>query len=386
MSSRRKWPRQYVREYKSGRIGYQVDLRAVDNGIVTLPTQAESDELAHRARDLRDREGKLAFSIPPELRAEAIHCNERLAPHGVSLTDVTNYYFTHVIAFGEAKNVSEMVEHLLAELQRAKRSKKTLCELRSFYGRFAEQFGEMKIGDITIDELKEFCLVPGLAAVTHNNHIRMVGQLYNHAIKNKWASENLAKAITRSFVEQKVVPILTVEQARSMLLHAPEFGYLAYVALGLFAGIRSEELRRLDWSAVRIDEGFVVIGPEVAKIRCQRIIPINDTLKAWLTKCRRDSGPVVDLSNFAKFFRAFRAAAGVAKWHRNAMRRSFGSYHYLEYGNATATAELMGHTAGTDVFHKHYKTLTTPKAAKEFWTLRPDAVNAPAITAVTGSA
>jgi len=47
------------------------------------------------------------------------------------------------------------------------------------------------------------------------------------------------------------------------------------IVRGLFGGIRSEELKRLQWDAVRLNDGhpFVVIGPEIAKKRHIRKIP-----------------------------------------------------------------------------------------------------------------
>jgi len=49
----------------------------------------------------------------------------------------------------------------------------------------------------------------------------------------------------------------------------------AAIVPGLFGGIRSEELKRLQWDAVRLNEEhpFVVTGPEIAKKRRLRKIP-----------------------------------------------------------------------------------------------------------------
>ena len=63
--------------------------------------------------------------------------------------------------------------------------------------------------------------------------------------------------------------ILTVEECEKLLRAAEQTdrGMIPWLALGLFCGIRPEEIRRLTWENVKIDRGFVEISGDASKVR-----------------------------------------------------------------------------------------------------------------------
>jgi integrase len=142
--------------------------------------------------------------------------------------------------------------------------------------------------------------------------------------------------------------------------------------LGFFAGVRPDELKKLEWSAVNLARRQVVIGPEVAKTKQQRILPLNDTALAWLATCAKKHGLIAAPDNFRKRFDAWRKAAGIRfkNWPKDCIRHSFGTYHYAANNNPVETARLMGHV-GVDIFFRHYRALVDEDEAKQFWSLRP---------------
>ena len=153
--------------------------------------------------------------------------------------------------------------------------------------------------------------------------------------------------------------------------NAESVGLLPYVALGLFAGLRSAESQRLDWSAVKVSERAVIVGAGIAKKRSRRVVEISDTLAAFLAVCSKSRGPVVDVPHFQKALKALATAAGV-KWTHNGLRHSFASYHLAAYGDTTRTAYQMGHT-NPRIVHDHYKALVQKSDAERFFALRPAA-------------
>ena len=152
------------------------------------------------------------------------------------------------------------------------------------------------------------------------------------------------------------------------------------MALGLFAGLRSAELLRLNADAVKLDERVIVIGQAVAKKRSRRVVEMSDGLNAWLQLCPPLVGSVVAVAAFRDNFEALKQAAGLENWLHNALRHSFGSYHLARHGDATKTANQMGHKS-TDVVHNHYKALVTKTEAEKFWALRPVSRTAPTLGA-----
>jgi integrase len=151
----------------------------------------------------------------------------------------------------------------------------------------------------------------------------------------------------------------------------------AAVTLGLFCGIRTEELKRLGWDAVRLNEQepFVVIGPAIAKKRRIRNVIIPPCAVAWLQAWpkRTKDGAVTrnDHANDSqKRFKKLARLAGI-EWDQNAMRHSFGSYHFAVQGNAIETARLMGHRGDDGVLFSHYRALATKTQGEEYFSTLP---------------
>lgn len=52
--------------------------------------------------------------------------------------------------------------------------------------------------------------------------------------------------------------IFTVEEAQKLLKNADKFGLLPYLSLGLFAGLRSAELMRMDGADVKFEDRSII--------------------------------------------------------------------------------------------------------------------------------
>jgi integrase/recombinase XerD len=94
-------------------------------------------------------------------------------------------------------------------------------------------------------------------------------------------------------------------------------------ALAAFAGLRAEEILRLDWADVERRPGFIEVAAHKAKTATRRIVPISDNLARWLAIAPRSAERVWQHSK-AWFFEAMRNAASDAKiqWKQNALRHS----------------------------------------------------------------
>jgi integrase len=341
------------------------------NGQRIRETFKNREEAATRAEQIRmmfKNEGDAAFTLPPNIRAEAAHCVELLKPHGATITEAATYYLKHVLAYRTAPTVGEIVRRMLDDAATANRRPRTIRDLRERLGRFAKTFGERQLSSITFEELKAWLDNPMQSARTRVNHATKASQLYNYAIRHGWVEQNLADRYQRPTIEDGEPSIFSVEQATTLLAHAATYDLLPFVAIGLFAGLRTAELQRLDWSAVKLAERSIIIGSDVAKKRSRRVVEINDTLAAWLAVCSKKSGAVVG-PNYEKHHRALVKAAGLERWPANALRHSFGSYHLAAHGDAVKTAFQMGNSAV--IVHNHYKGLVSNSDVERYWALRP---------------
>jgi integrase len=371
-ASRKSWPPIYKRTHRSGQVGYLVDLGHVTGQRIrkTFSTKADAETFAEQARVAHKNEGVAAFSLPQEARVSAAKCLGKLAPYNATLEEAVDYYVKHVLRYRNAPTVAEIGVQMLNDAKSAGRRERTIRDLQTRMRQFSAAFGNRRLGTITLPELQAWLNNPVWSPRTRINYAVKVSQLYNFAIKHNWADANLAEKVSRPTPEDKEPGILTVKQVSAMLEHAPEFHLLPYVALGLFAGLRSAEIQRLDWSAVKLSERSIIIGAEVAKKHSRRVVEINNTLAAWLAPYVKERGPVVSLDHLRERFEALRKKASITEWPDNALRHSFGSYHLAAHGDAVKTAAQMGHR-DTGVLHNHYKALVTKTDAERFWALRP---------------
>jgi integrase len=336
-------------------------------------TLEAAEERALQIRDTYREEGKAAFAIPADLRLEAHKCAELLKPHNATISEAVQHYLLSVLAYRTAPPIAEIIKRMLADSRTAGRRERTIGDLSYRLGRFAKTFGTRQVSSISLAELKAWIDDPTLGARSRIHNATKISQLFNYAIRQGWADANLVERITRPSIEDKAVELFTPKEASQLLKYAEPLGLLPFVAIGLFAGLRSAEIQRLDWSAVKLSERCIIIGSEVAKRRSRRVVEINDTLAAWLTLCAKPAGAVAGFREDQLAFRIRQLTkdAGLSKWKHNGLRHSFASYHLALHGDATKTAFQMGNSPV--VLHNSYKGLVTNGDVQRYWSLRPAA-------------
>jgi len=366
-----KWPPIYTQANRSGQLTYYVDLRSVGAGRPGYATLVEARTRAEQARIGRANEGSAAFTLSLDTRLDAGKALQILGPRKWSLHDAAKWIDKHVFAYLDAPPVKDIVARYISESEARNLRPRTIGDLKHRLNTFAADFGDSKLSEITLDELREWAMDETWEPRTRINFLTKISQLYGYSIRRKWADSNLAASIDRPMVDATTPEIYSLSEAESLLKHANEFGLLPYVAIGFFAGVRSAEQMRLAGKAINFETKSIVIGADVAKKRGQRIIEMSDTLFAWLEPCKDalQNGPIYgDTKSFRKSKEQLLEVVGF-DWKPNALRHSFGSYHLAMHQNIEQTAHLMGNSP--DMIHRYYKALVMKDEAQKFWALRP---------------
>jgi integrase len=183
--------------------------------------------------------------------------------------------------------------------------------------------------------------------------------------------------------------LLTPKEARRLLegaLRHPKLDLLGTVVLGLLCGIRVGELQRLDWDLVKLDTDnpFVTIPATMAKKRSIRNVEIPQNALRWLSLVPKRSGLIIKVNNDEAYrlkFNRLLQLSGFGKksssgdwesdWKTNAMRHSFGSYHYALHGNPLETSRQLGHKSSDQVLFDHYRALATKEQGEAFFSIVP---------------
>jgi integrase len=334
-------------------------------------SKAEANTKADQLVIERKNQGAVAVVSPERLRVEALEADERLRPYGATITEAVDYFLKHAKPPAGGKSLKQTIE-LFMRTKRQEGLRPTYLRIQeSVLGYFAATFGERAVHEIGHVEIKEWLLSQSWALRTRRNRQRDLGNLFGFAIREGLCALNPISRLGVPKFEEPPPGILTVDQVGA-LLKVTSTGpapLLPFTAIGLFAGLRTAELERLDWREIDLTHRTIEVTAQKAKTRARRIVDISDNLASWLASHTKASGPVAPLT-YSKAFTRARKAAGIDPWPHNALRHSFASYHLAHHRNAHATALQLGHHSTSQLFAS-YRELVKPKDATAFWELAP---------------
>jgi hypothetical protein len=187
----------------------------------TFSRVEDARTFAELKRIERKNRGTLAVSMPERLRVDALEAAEILRPFGVSLTQVAREYAGR----RELSHKSEIVQNAVASFLTAKEAEgmrtRYLQDLRSRLGRFARDFAEHKVSDITSGELdawlRDLCLAP----LGRNTYHLRIHTLFEYCRTRGWVTTNPLEGVPRARVAQDgPVGILSVDQTARLLENA----------------------------------------------------------------------------------------------------------------------------------------------------------------------
>ena len=217
-------------------------------------------------------------------------------------------------------------------------------------GIFTRAFGKSfrgPVADIQAGALRWWIKARSANGNTQAMYYRYAASFFGYLRANRLIPDDPMQAVPAP----KTSParnILTTPQMRALLdLELPD-PVRAFLLLGGFAGIRTEELLRMSWQNIDIKRGQIHVPPGAMKDSGgydQRIVDFTEPLvrrKAWLAK---QSGPILPMASETFHDHKRRACKPVLKtWPGNCLRHSFATYHLARAKSAGLTAYQMGHT------------------------------------------
>lgn len=263
------------------------------------------------------------------------------------------------------------VLNYVASKEKVGLSKRHVGTMRNLLEPFYRKFNDRSLSQITVAEVEAHVAKSKGGARTKNNLIATLKTFFTWAQKHGHLRQDrptAADTLTKVREPMKTPEIFTVEEMTA-ILKAAEPEMVPYMAIGAFAGLRSAEIEKLDWSAVDFATGYIRIAWDIAKTRQRRLVPIPANLKAWLLPVQKESGPVVP-RNLRERIQAIGKRAEVP-WKSNGLRHSFGSYRLAEVQDAAKVSLEMGNSP--QMLFKHYRELVTPEQARQWFAIMPAA-------------
>ncbi len=303
---------------------------------------------------------------------------------GFSLAEAARFYMRHHGRDIRPKAVAEAVAEMIAAKAEKGVSATYLANLRYRLGALAEAF-HCNVNAIVPDDLRAFLEGLTLAPRGFNNMLGCIGTFFAFCQDRGWLSKesHLLAGIEKRREKAVPVEIFTPAEMGELLAYCSS-ELIPCLALAAFAGLRSEEILRLDWADVDRRPGFIEIAADKAKTASRRLVPISANLAQWLAVSERGSGGRVWQHSKAWFFESQRGtvkAVNVARqkqskkatgfeWKANALRHSFISYRLAEIQDVNRVALEAGNSP--KMIFQHYRELVTPVEAQRWFSLVPD--------------
>jgi integrase len=290
---------------------------------------------------------------------------------GVPVIDAVRFYLRHHGRGIKRKSVADAVGEMIAAKRVAGASELYLSDLRYRLGVFKAAF-HCDVNAIVPDDIAKFFGGLRLSPRSYNNFLRALRTFFAFAQRHGWLSKEtdlVARVEKRNEKPAPVEIFSPIELGKLLKNASPELA--PCFALAAFAGLRSEEILRLEWTDVERRPGFIEIAAHKAKTATRRLVPIADNLASWLAIAPRNGGRVWRHSK-PWFFEAIRNAALDAKikWKQNALRHSFISYRLADIQDVNRVALEAG--TSPQMIFRHYRELATPEQAQTWFAVSPD--------------
>lgn len=372
-------------------MAWQVDLGQIEGKRVqrSYATEAQAKKAVAQAEQAHARHGGLASAMSAKEMAEIVLARERLNITGATISEAVDFYLKHATAMTKPKLLDELVEAFRDAKDAAGCSARYYRQLGVSLGSLANHLPGAMAHEVTREDVEGWLRSGEWSARTRNGYAGDVRAMFAWALKAGHVRLNPAIEIDRMKEAEGEIGTLTVEQCEQLLrgaLSKPDM--MGFVVLGMFGGLRPAEIARLDWSAVDLEAGTVIVAGSQAKTRRRRVVDLCPNAVAWIKASKVSRKGAICGKWWDARWRLFRHALGwevgvgekrVARaevkavhgpWPHNALRHTYASMHYAMHQNEAALQAQMGHESAA-MLHRHYRALKTKAQAARFWALTP---------------
>lgn len=255
------------------------------------------------------------------------------------------------------KKTTEVIAELIAAKRREQLSVPYVNRLEDDLTTFAASVPD-EIEKVQAPQIKQFLNGCEVGARRWNNLRDQIVTLFRFARSERYLPKDRtteAEDVAKMKVARKTVDMFTPEELRIVLENTREV-WLPWVLISSYAGVRTFEVLRMDWSSIRWQQRLIDLPPEVTKVNERRIIPMCDALMQALTPWKQASGPVcvdkVPQREIEQITSKVKKTHPKFRWKHNALRHAYGSYRTALTQNVPQVALEMGNSI--HMVKRHY--------------------------------
>ena len=222
---------------------------------------AKAEEIAALVASVQKTTPNLPSTVMEELKA-----------HGICPYEILNKALLAVVGqksktLGEAYEAFQM--HKESQGLRPSSLKSVLPAVSHF---IAAAGGEnVALSSIGVAQIDQYLVRSAASAGSHNTQRKHLCTFFSFCLTRDWLAKNPMLKVVRKtesievHVTQPAVIEALLNATFTQLQEPAASGMRAYIALAAFAGIRPEEITRLDWSHIQIKQSLIYIPKAISK-------------------------------------------------------------------------------------------------------------------------
>lgn len=333
-------------------------------------TESEAKAEAASVRRTYERHGLIGLSVDPQQWQRYKFLESRLLGIG-TLEDAVNFYLQ--------KKPSTDAPHLEVLIERFLDHKKPMVTHRwhrtlvRYLLRFSRRHPGVRASEITPDQVSAF-MDDFPSAESRANIRRIIFDLYGWAKRHDIVPRNVVELVPVPRVVRDGVSVMPVKDAWNMLHYVAkeEPALIPFVALRMFAGLRTTAAERIDWSEIKVGVGIELPAVKAKNRRRAFLEGFPPVLWDWLRPHAKESGRV-GRTHYNPLLTALCRTHNI-EFPMNVLRHSFATYHLAAFRNISETVLLLSHRGSPRVLWEHYNGRASKDDAVEYFKLTPERV------------
>lgn len=301
-----------------------------------------------------------------------------------TLTDAAAWFVQHFRDASTSPLLADACDAYMTSIPPARRES-SRKEYELHFKDLKIAFGDRRLGELTTDDFRKYLEKQTWKQVSRWHRRQTASRLYNWSMAQTppLVHENPLAGIEKMTKKglRKVLPavsVLSPDEVKSLLGESMKTRYIGFAVLGLFAGLRREEIKKFSaqpgggWDHINFDTMTIQIAPDVGK-NGKRVIQIKPTLASWLTWLRDQNKMRFYPVNLNKGWNAVRRnSLSEAKLRcTNLLRHSFITYS-LRMPNASYAQISRDAGNSESMIKEHYEDVqATNEMAAAYWSMGP---------------
>lgn len=290
--------------------------------------------------------------------------SRRLIGMRATQTDLAKFWLERHPTSITATTVADCVKEMMVFKEQDNLSDRWLESLEVRLKKFCQTFGAVNVDTLTSRQIDEWLRQVAAGARNRNNYRCTISTLFSFAKRRKYLPRDWheLEGAPKTKETPGEIKIFTPDEMRQMIDTATTLNVKTLLYFGGFAGMRTSEITRQDWS--KVGGEFIEIMGQKGRTASRRLSPVLPVLSRLIKPIRKPEGRVNTILDMNHVPSQIVDASGVA-WRANGLRHSYISYRVAMTKN-TAQVALECGTSEKKIF-SNYRALVTESDAREWF-------------------